>query len=1103
MLKGMNAIRRTFLNLIETTLLFLLFLFFNPLTLWSQNNAKSNSFLQIIQKEVAENFKTLKQKDNNLSLITYRIDEIHHYQALATFGTVVAENQSSVRRLTVCLFINNIGNSYSEEREVFLPIEDGEEAITQIIKNETQIAYQNALQKYETSTLQSFYISENQKFKIVNYAAQNHYEEPLTFTIDGEKWKRKLRKYSLNFKPYESVIKGSASLDFSYVRKYFVSSEGASIVQNNLYSYLNISVLGYADDGLEIPLEKSWFSFLPEELPSDDRILEETIQMLELFQLLQNAPVVETVPAPALLSDEVSAAWLLVNAVPNIIANEGLDFDNLNSLSKEINLIADPTIKYFEDFPLSGSYIYDDEGVMSEKVELILDGKRENSLQSRLVSHAEMTNAHARAHSGYAPVARPSNIRFFSTSPCTETELHNLFLQELKKQQKPFGYRLKSVKSRVVESHSRYFTISPMLVYKVYADGTPDELVRGAVWSGDLVDVLKNMVAVGKTSKFYAFRCDGQSGEISVSVAAPAMLLSQVTLRPFSYTPQKILQTRPYQDVDNLTDFDEVAFKAMQEELQRNRLNLSTSGLPAPQRIAYVITDAKVTSAKASLGAVIYANEKPQRGAYSEVIIGNRDWNTYSCTTLDTINNVTELLPLPLDNNYSAIRSALWLLTENRYKIANRLWLKKNQYYLDDGVFIKPHNDKELSKITSSMMSVENLYGSLDPSVIRNCTRELSKVFVSYPALTSSFVESYAVEAEILSLSSDGVQYKQPQQLLCVRAYAEIIADDGEKLSDVQNFYFRSTSQLTELNEIETVLHAMANNLTQLRSAPILETAYNGPILFGQEVVGEIFYHNFLKENELIFARRQTIMNGDSLVSWKNPMESADFNHRYFSKYFSLSTDDYLNSFDNQLLVGDFFLDADGTSPIAEMDIIKKGRFNRLLSNRLRTISSKESSGHQRLMYNGKYFEPALAPGVLKLETKGLSLNRLRSKAKREAKRAGYDYYYEVVKLKENSLEPLLLYRVSLKGGETTLVRTATTNMPEINDYKENIIFSSSKRAYNKMFEPFDMQVKETTLLNGVPCSFILPEAFLYLEGAVLKKRFLPIFPSSFPKNNN
>ena len=178
---------------------------------------------------------------------------------------------------------------------------------------------------------------------------------------------------------------------------------------------------------------------------------------------------------------------------------------------------------------------------MSEKGELVLDGKRENSLQSRLVSHAEMTNAHARAHSGYAPVARPSNIRFFSTSPCTETELHNLFLQELKKQQKPFGYRLKSVKSRVVESHSRYFTISPMLIYKVYADGTPDELVRGAEWSGDLVDVLENMVAVGKTSKFYAFRCDGQSGEISVSVAAPAMLLSQVTLRPFSYTPQKIL----------------------------------------------------------------------------------------------------------------------------------------------------------------------------------------------------------------------------------------------------------------------------------------------------------------------------------------------------------------------------------------------------------------------------------------------------------------------------------------------------------------------------------------------------------------------------------
>lgn len=1100
MLKGMIAIRSTSLSRVETTLLFLLLLCFTPFALQSQNNAKSDSFLQIIQKEVAENFKTLKQKDDNLSLISYRVDEISHYQASATFGTIVSENESLVRRLTICLFINNIGNSYSEEREIFLPIEDGEEAITQIIRNETQIAYQNALQKYEKSTLQSFYISENQKYRIVSYAAQNHYEEPLNLTIDGEKWKQKLRIYSLNFKPYESVIKGSASLDFSYVRKYFVSSEGSSVVQNNLYSYLNISVLGYADDGMEIPLEKSWFTFLPEELPSDDKILEETIHLIELFQLLQNAPVVETASAPAILSDKVSAAWLLVNAIPNIITNEGSDFDCLNTLSKDINLIADPTIKYFEDSPLSGSYLYDDEGIMSEKVELILDGKRENSLLSRLVSHAEMTNAHARAHAGYVPTARPSNIRLYSTSPCTETELHNLFLQELKKQQKPFGYRLEAVGSNVVESYSRFFTISPILTYKVYADGTPDELVRGAEWSGDLVDVLKNRVAVGETSKFYDFRCQGPSGEVSVSAAAPAMLLSQVTLSPIHFTPQKMLQTRPYQDVDDLTDFDEVAFKAMQEELQRNRLNLSTSGLPAPQRIAYIITDAKISSAKASLGALIYANEKPQRGVYSEVIIGNRDWNTYSCAAIDDVDTITELLPMPLDNNYSAVRSALWLLTENRYKTANLLWLKKNRFYLDDGVFTKPHSDKEISGISSSMMSVENMYGSLDQSVIENCTRELSKVFADYPALTSSFVESYAVEAELLSLSSDGMKYKQPQQLLCVRAYAETITDDGEMLSDVQIFYFRSTSQLAELNEMETVLHEMANNLTQLRSAPILETAYNGPILFGQEVVGEIFYHNFLKENELIFARRQTIMKGDSLLSWKSPLESEDFNHRYFSKYFSLLTDDYMKSYDNQLLVGDFFIDADGTSPIAEIDIIKKGRFNRLLSNRLRTISSKESSGHQRLMYNGKYFEPTLAPGVLKLETKGLSLNRLRSKAKREAKRAGYDYYYEVVKLKEGSLEPLLLYRVSLKSGASTLVRAATINTPEINDYKGNIIFSSSKKAYNKMFEPLNMKAKEATLLNGVPCSFILPEAFLYLEGAVFKKRFLPMLPSSFPK---
>lgn len=1082
---------------------FLLFLplFFLSLPIWAQETLEQDQFLQILQRQVNANYFALKQKNSNLSYLSYRVDEELRYQVSATFGNVDAEQESKLRRLTIHLRVGDAENQTAAPREVLLPVENGEEAIAQILRKETDAAYTVALQRYEEARLQTFFVSPSHSEKsFISYAAQSHYEAPLNVTVDGDKWKRKLRSYSLNFKPSESILKGTASLDFSYVRKYFVSSEGATIVQNALCSFLNIHILGFADDGMMLPLEKSWFSFYLEELPSDDAILAETVRLRDQFLLLQNAPRMELETAPALLGSDVVAAWTLANLIPNIVACEVSDYKKFDAIPQEINITADPTSKYFGNLPLCGSYIYDDEGVMTEKVELVQNGVLQTSLLTRYVESEQMTNAHARSQAGLPPAARPSNLLFYTTSPVSYKDLRDRLLQEMKSRNKPYGYCLQRASRQVAEGDSRFFALSPMLVYKVFADGTPDQLVRGAEWCGELFATLQNIVAVGESSPYQAFRCNGVSGTVPVSISAPPILLSELTLQTQIFEPQSVLQTRPYQDIDGMVDFDEMVFKAMQEELRRSRLNLSTSGLPSPQRMAYLVTDAKSFGAKASLGAMIYTCDKPQRGVFSEVVIGNREWNTHNCSTLPAADNEEALLAVPLDNNYSAVRSALWHSSENAYQEANHLWSQKNRFYWDDGILQKPQTDKEMSLITPNLQSFENEFQPVNQFVLESVTRELSKAFAAYPSLTGSYVESYAIEAEVLSLSSDGVQYKQPQQLVCVRAYAETVANDGELLSDACHFYFHSTSELSAQNEMENHLRAMAENLVQLRSAPLIDAPYNGPVLFGPEAVSDLFAYNFLKDNELIFARRQFFMQNDSLLLWENSFESESKGQRYFSKDFSLITSDSLQNYDNQSVIGGFVIDADGVVPAEEIEIIKRGKLQRLLSNRLRTATSKESSGHQRLAFNGNFYQPSLAPGVLVMETKGKAARQLRAQAKSLAKRAGYNYYYLVAKFKENSLEPLLLYRVNIKDKSAELVRAAAVSLPQINDYKKNMSFSSKKKVYNQMFIPYDFTEKEHTLINGVPCSFILPDSFLFSDGAVYKRRFSPLQPQFLQK---
>jgi hypothetical protein len=70
--------------------------------------------------------------------------------------------------------------------------------------------------------------------------------------------------------------------------------------------------------------------------------------------------------------------------------------------------------------------------------------------------------------------------------------------------------------------------VIPLVVWRVYVDGKPDELVRGVSIVGTPLAAMKKILVTGDKSEVFDGVCGAESGSIPVSAVAPAMLLSEI-----------------------------------------------------------------------------------------------------------------------------------------------------------------------------------------------------------------------------------------------------------------------------------------------------------------------------------------------------------------------------------------------------------------------------------------------------------------------------------------------------------------------------------------------------------------------------------------------
>jgi len=326
--------------------------------------------------------------------------------------------------------------------------------------------------------------------------------------------------------------------------RYFVSSEGARIVDSR--PLIRVLALGStrADDGMELARSETFDASAFDKLAADSIVIAKIEKIAQDLQSLKKAPVVEPFNGPAMLSGRAAAVFFhevvghRLEGQRQRGEDEGQTFTKMvgqTVLPSFLSVEDDPTLGSLEGVELSGRYNYDEEGEKSQRVELISNGILKQFLMSRMpVKGFDHSNGHGRAQMGMMPVGRQGNLIVRSTKSVPDAQLRQTLIEEVKRQGKPFGLYFEDIAggfTLTLRNMPQAFQVMPLMVWKVYPDGRPDELVRGVDIIGTPLNALNRIIVTGQKTAVFNGECGAESGSVPVAAAAPAMVFSEIEVQ--------------------------------------------------------------------------------------------------------------------------------------------------------------------------------------------------------------------------------------------------------------------------------------------------------------------------------------------------------------------------------------------------------------------------------------------------------------------------------------------------------------------------------------------------------------------------------------------
>jgi TldD protein len=524
-----------------------------PLAVHSSSPTK-DVVLETMQRELHRATTSLAKSDPAPYYMSYAVADSDGTFIVATNGGIIVSVPLQRREADVMMRVGTeaLDNTHSQSRPSgltsgSLPLNDDADAIARVLWQLTDHEYEQAssafLKVKTNKAVQS--AEEDQSPDFSQDPPQTHLDESRPHvTFDQKSWESRIRKLSAEFLKYPEVYTSAVVLEVDSARSYLATSEGTALVRPSAMSRLIIQADARAEDGMDMMRVESFQAASPDLLPSDAELSAKVEKISKDLKDLRAAPAAEPYAGPAMLSGRAAAVFFHEVLGHRLEGHRQRDESEGQTFTKKVNqkvlptfltVVDDPTMKELNGVKLAGSYDFDDEGDPAQRVDAVDNGVLKNFLMSRMpITGFSHSNGHGRRQAGLMPTGRQGNLIVTSTNTVKDADLRQKFVDEIKKQGKPYGLYFDDIQggfTLTTRALPQAFQVLPVMVYRVYADGRPDELVRGVDIVGTPLLSLNNIMVTGDTEQVFNGICGAESGQVPVAAAAPAMLFSEIEVQ--------------------------------------------------------------------------------------------------------------------------------------------------------------------------------------------------------------------------------------------------------------------------------------------------------------------------------------------------------------------------------------------------------------------------------------------------------------------------------------------------------------------------------------------------------------------------------------------
>jgi len=486
--------------------------------------------------------------------IALTVEDQHSVQVSGMAGTVARSSEEAGRYLDVVLRVGTPELDSTHQLRGFSALEGESRGRVQLALTDgwplRHSLWQELDQRYRDARERIVVIDANRRVKVEEEAPAADFEpreavvdtlEVPPLELDTAAWEGVVSTISERLERSPAVHAASVDVGAGRVVRTFVDTEGTRLVHGRVHARVSITAQSTVDDGDIVSVFRAIDVADPADLPGQAELMGWAEEVVDELVARRDAPRGEPYSGPVLLGGQAAGVFFhevmghRVEGHRQKREDEGRTFaEQIGKpvLPEWLDVYDDPTIERLVDTDLNGHYAYDNEGVPAARADLVDAGNFVGFLMSRSpIPGFDTSNGHGRRSIGNWPTARMGNTIIDNSRPVPAADLRKGLLRQIRDQELEYGYIVDEIEGGFTTTGRvtpNAFNVRASRVRRVFADGRPDQLVRGIDLVGTPLVAFGNIIAAGDDPAVFNGTCGAESGWVPVSAVAPSLLFSKL-----------------------------------------------------------------------------------------------------------------------------------------------------------------------------------------------------------------------------------------------------------------------------------------------------------------------------------------------------------------------------------------------------------------------------------------------------------------------------------------------------------------------------------------------------------------------------------------------